>query len=94
MLQLPLSVIKRIVIQVVKPGCKTILVCWLMLMSKDIGDCPSVNWIEIRRAQRHSLPFIVQKVLSFLILSGNLLCLGVLFYVVTDLCGLFAGIVV
>lgn len=51
-----------------------------------------MNWIEIKRAQKHSLPFIVQK--SFIFLSGNVLCLGMLFPVVTDLHVVFAGIIV
>lgn len=71
MVELPVSAVRRIVIQVVKPGCKTILVCWLMLMSKEKEDCQSVNRIEIRKDQRQSLRFIVQKVLTFLTLSGN-----------------------
>lgn len=38
MLELPVSAVKSVVIQVVKPGCKAILVCWLTLMSKEIED--------------------------------------------------------
>lgn len=38
MLELPVSAVKGIVSQVVKPGCKTILVCWLALMSKERED--------------------------------------------------------
>lgn len=96
MLELPVSAVKRIVIQVVKPGCKTILVCWLTLMSKEKEDCQIK--CELDRNQKGSkaqFAFYCAKNVKFpYSFRKLLLCLDMLFYVVADLCVIFAGMVV